>query len=68
MLNLLKKVEHYKTYKFIITYKSELNKFERLAKFKFKKKKKNHHKTPMFLKDVDTEKALVSNKISYFFW
>ena len=23
-----------------------------------------HHKTPVFLKDVDTEKVLVSNKIS----
>ena len=31
-------------------------------------KKKNrfyHHKTPMFLKDVDIEKVLLSNKMSF---
>ena len=31
-----------------------------------KKKKKNYcNKTPIFLKDVDIEKVLVSNKISF---
>ena len=29
------------------------------------KKKIYHHKTPKFLKDVDFEKVLVSNKISF---
>ena len=28
-------------------------------------KKFYHHKTPIFLKDVDVEKVLVSNKISF---
>ena len=29
------------------------------------KKSNYHHKAPIFLKDVDTEKVLVSNKISF---
>ena len=29
------------------------------------KKNNYHHKAPIFLKDVDTEKVLVSNKISF---
>ena len=28
-------------------------------------KKNHHHKTPIFLADVDTEKLLASNKISF---
>ena len=33
--------------------------------FEIKKNKLYHHKTPTFLKDVDIEKVLVFNKISF---
>ena len=36
-----------------------------LGDIKIEKNKFYHNKTPMFLKDVDTEKVLVSNKISF---
>ena len=32
---------------------------------KIEKSKAYHHNTPIFLKDVDIEKVLVSNKISF---
>ena len=36
-----------------------------MAILKLKKKKLYHHKKPTFLGDVDIEKVLVSNKISF---
>ena len=43
-----------------------VKKFYRLVILKLKKKKKNIYRnmTPIFLKDVDIEKALVSKKIT----
>ena len=40
-------------------------KFKSLAILKSKKKKIYYHKTPVFLRDVDIEKLLVSKKIFF---
>ena len=62
MLILLKEVEHYKHKNLLsrIKFGKEL-----LGTLKLKKSKFYRHKASIFLKDVDVEKVLVSNKISF---
>ena len=42
-----------------------VNKFQRLATLKLKKNRLHHHEAPIFAQDVDFEKVLVSNNISF---
>ena len=58
-----KKAENYKTKKFVITYK---NFFKKISFGDTKIENKSYcNKTLTFLKDVDTDKVLVSNKIYF---
>ena len=59
-----KKAEHYKAWKFIITLEiaKEILTF---GDIEIEKNKFYANKTPIFLQDVDIEKVLVSNKISF---
>ena len=57
-------MEHYKTQKFIITSKTS-KEILTFGNIKIEKTKFYRHKTPIFLKAVDIEGVLVSNKISF---
>ena len=60
----LNKAKHYKTSKVIITYKNGKKKLT-FGDIEIEKNKFDHHKSPIFLKDVYMEKVFVSNKISF---
>ena len=60
----LKKAEYYKTQTMFLYVKMGKD-ILTFGNIEIEKYKFYHHKTPIFLRDVDIEKVLVSNKISF---
>ena len=61
----LKKAEHYKAWTIFFIYKNGQRRFNVWQDWNWKKKRFYGHKTSIFWGDVNIQKVLVSNKISF---